>query len=239
MFLAVATAIWICTSASTAVAMSLRLTGSYTQRRVSSGKYPIHSACMMPSQGHLVKISLKGAEGMTKESEGWSVALETFVESHLMADGIAINSATNPLSTGASDEEIRRVISQVEEKLDNISPLMMKKPKDVAKSAYTLGDQVGMLPCSEKSDILVFVQGQGQVLTGGRATMTFVAGGPAEGALLRVTMADAKTGEIVGFIKIYTGDGFFMSAEDAFGERLDEHLGIINIGSARKKIKPH
>jgi sulfite exporter TauE/SafE len=194
---------------------------------------------MMPPQGHLIKISLKGAEGMTKESEAWAEALEPFVESHLKADGVAINSATNPFSTGASDDEIRRVISQVEEKLDNLSPLMMKKPREISKSAYTLGDQVGMLPCSENSDILVFVQGDGQVLTGGRATMTFVAGGPAEGALLRITMADAKTGEIVGFIRIYTGFGFLSGAEDTFGERLDEHLGIMNFGSARKKVKPH
>ena len=239
MFLACATAIFICTSASTAVAVSLRLTGSYTQRKVSSGKFPIHSACVMPPRGHLTKIGFKGAEGMTKESEGWTVALEAFVESHFLYDGVAINLATNPFSTGASDDEIRRVISQVEEKLDTLSPLMMKKPREIAKSAYTLGDQVGMLPCSENSDILVFVQGEGQVLTGGRATMTLVAGGPADGALLRVTMADAKTGEIIGFIKIYTGDGFLGGAEDAFGERLDEHLGIMNIGSARKRAPPN
>jgi len=237
MFLAFAIATFIFTSASTAFAVSLRLTASYFQRKVSSGKFPIHSACMMPPQGSLTKISVKGAEGMTKESEAWTLALEAFVESHLKADGIAINFATSPLSTGASDDEIRRVISQVEEKLDNLSPLMIKKPRQIAKSAYTLGDQVGMLPCSENSDILIFVQGEGQVLTGGRATMTLVIGGPAEGAVLLVTMADAKTGEIVGLIKIYTDDGFFGNAEEAFGQRLDEHLGIMNIGAARKKPK--
>lgn len=239
MFLAFATATSICTSTSTAFAVSLRLTASYTQRKVSSGKFPIHSACMMPPQGHLTKISIKGAEGMTKESEAWAGALEPFVESHLMSDGIAINSATNPFSTGASDDEVRSVISQVQEKLRTLSPLMNKKPREISKSAYTLGDQVGMLPCSENSDILVFVQGEGQVLTGGRATMTFIAGGPAEGAVLLVTMADAKTGEILGLIRIYTGDGFLGGAEDAFGERLDEHLAIMNIGSARKKTKAH
>jgi hypothetical protein len=94
-----------------------------------------------------------------------------------------------------------------------------------------------MLPCSENFDILVFVQGQGQVLTGGRATMTFLVGGPAEGAVVLVTMADAKTGEIVGLIKIYPGDGFLDSAEDAIGERLDNQLAIMNIGSARKNGK--
>jgi hypothetical protein len=238
-FLAFATATFMCVSASTAFALSLRITSSYTQRKVSSGKFPIHSACMMPPQGHLTRIGVKGAEGMTKESEAWAEALEALVESHLKTDGIAINSATNPLSSGATDDEIRGAISQVQEKIHTLLPLMNKKSGRIAKSAYTLGDQVGMLPCSENSDILVFVQGEGQVLTGGRAAMTLLVGGPAEGATVFVTMSDAKTGEIVGFIKTYPGAGFLESAELEFGDPLESQLVIMNIGSARKNAKAH
>ena len=227
----------MCVSASTAFAVSIRVTTYYAQRKVSSGKFPIHSACMMPPQGHLTRIGVKGAEGMTKESEVWAGDLEALVESHLKADGIAINSATNPFSSAASDDEIRSVIFQVQEKLRALSPLINKRPRQIAKSAYTLGDQVGMLPCSENSDIVVFVQGEGQVVTGGREAMTLLIGGPAEDALVLITMADAKTGEIVGLIKIYPGSGFLDSAEDAFGERLDSELANMNIGSARKNAK--
>jgi len=180
---------------------------------------------------------MKGAEGMATESEAWAGTLEALVESHLKSDGIAIESATSPLSSGASDDEIRRVISQVQEKLQAVSPLMIRKPGHIAKSAYTLGDQVGMLPCSEKSDILVFVQGVGQVLTEGRATMTFLVGGPAKGADVFITMADAKTGEIIGLIRLYPGSGFLHPAEDTFGQSLDEHLADMSIGSARKNAK--
>jgi hypothetical protein len=127
-FLAFATAAFMCVSASTALALSLRITSSYTQRKVSSGKFPIHSACMMPPQGHLTKIGVKGAEGMTKESEAWAEALEALVESRLETYGIAIYSSANPLSSGASDDEIRKVISQVQEKFVALSPLMNKKP---------------------------------------------------------------------------------------------------------------
>lgn len=237
MFLAFAAAIFMCVSASTAFAQVLRITSSYTQRKVSSGKFPIHSACMMPPQGHLSKIGVKGAEGMTKESEAWAETLETLVESHLKIDGITINSAANPFASGASNDEIGKVISQVQEKFHALSPLVNKKPKQIAKSAYTLGDQVGMLPCSENSDILVFVQGEGQVLTGGRATMTFLVGGPADGAAVFITMADAKTGEIVGLIKTFPGAGFFDNAELDFGEPLDCELSNMNIGSARKNTR--
>lgn len=199
--------------------------------------FPIHSACMMPPEANLTKIGVKGAGGMSKESDAWAGVLEDLVESKLKADGIALNSAINPLSSGASDDEVRGVIFQVRQKLSAISPLMNKKPKQIAHSAYTLGDEVGMLPCSEKSDVLVFVQGVGQVLTDGREAMTFFVGGPAEGAVVLVTIADAKTGEIVGLIRVYPGDGFLTSAETEIGHRLMYQFGYMNIGSARKNVK--
>jgi hypothetical protein len=227
----------MCFSDSSAFALSLRITSAYTQRKVSSGKFPIHSACMMPPQGHLTRIGVKGAEGMTKESEAWAGSLEALVESRLKSDGLAIHSATDPLSTGASQDEIGLVVSQLQEKLGSLTPLINKKPGRIAKSAYTLGDQVGTLPCSENSDILVFVQGEGQVLTAGRSLMGLAVGGPAEGATVFVTTADAKTGEIVGLIKTYPGAGFLENAELEFGQQLDCPLSIMNIGSARKNAK--
>ena len=237
MFQAFATAIFVCISASTAFSLTLPITSFWSQRKVTSGKFPIHSACMMPPQAHLTRIGMKGAEGMSKESEAWAAALEDMVESHLKSDGIAINSAINPLSSGASNDEILSVASQIQQKFASVSPLMRKKPGRIEKSAYTLGDQVGMLPCSENSDILVFVQGVGQVVTEGRATMTFLVGGPAEDAVLLVTIADAKTGEIIGFIQVYPGDASLLNAEDAFGQKLYQQFADMNIGSARKNAK--
>jgi len=229
-----ATALFVCVSASTALPLNLPITSSWAQRKITSGKFPIHSACMMPPQAHLARIGMKGAEGMSKESEDWAAALEGMVESHLKSDSIAISSAINPLSSGASDNEIRSVISQIQQKFSSVLPLIRKKPGGIGKSAYTLGDQVGMLPCSENSDILVFVQGVGQVVTQGRASMTLLVGGPAEDAVLLVTIADAKTGEIVGFIQVYPGDAPLLDAEGTFGEKFYQQLADMNIGSARK-----
>ena len=229
-----ATAILVCVSASTASPVNLPLTASWAQRKVTSGKFPIHSACMMPPQGQITRIGLKGAEGMTKESDAWAAALEGLVESHLRGKGIEIGSAVNPLSSGASDNEIRSAISQIQQKFSSVSPLIRKKPGGVEKSAYTLGDQVGTLPCSENSDILVFVQGVGQLVTQARSTMTLFVGGPDEDAVLLVTIADAKTGEIVAFIQVYTTDASLLDPEIAFGQKLHEQLTDMKIGAARK-----
>lgn len=211
---------------------------SYAQRKVTSGKFPIHSACMMPPQGTLIKIGVAGAEEMPQESNTWAQALEAVVESHLKARGISVTSATNPLSSGASADEIRAVISQIQQKFKTISPLMNKRPKEIAKSAYTLGDQVGMLPCSENSDILVFVQGRGQVVTEARSAVSaFSYVGYEDEADLFITMADAKTGEILDLTQLYPGGNLPSDTELYFGADLDIELASKNIGSVPKKAR--
>jgi len=232
-FLAFAIALFACASASTTFASVLQTNSSYAQRKVSSGKFPIHSACMMPPEGHLAKIILKSmgfrdVQEIPQESKTWSDDIEAMVESHLKARGINVTSATNPLSSGASADAIKEVIAQVQLKLKAVSALMYKKPGAIAKSAYTLGDQVGMLPCSENSDILVFVQGGGQV---------FPIGGPDDAAELFVTMADVKTGEILDLIELYPGGNFPSSAEVYFGPDLDVELASKNVGSIPRKTR--
>lgn len=229
-----AIAIFLCVSASTAFPMNLPITSFWAQRKIVSGKFPIHSACMMPPQAQLAKIGMKGAEEMSKESDNWATTLETLVESQLQFDGIKIGSATDPLSSGASNAEIRSVISQIQEKYSSVAPLMRKKPGGISKSAYTLGDQVAMLPCSENSDVLIFVQGVGQLVTPNRSSMSLLIGGPVEDAVLLLTFADAKTGEIVGHIQVYPSDASLLEVQDAFGPKLMQQFVDMNIGSARK-----
>jgi hypothetical protein len=231
-FQAFTVAIFLSASASFAHASSF-----YVQRKVESRQFPIRSACFMPPAAQLTKLGMKNAEQMVKESNDWAAALQLLVESHLNSDGITINAAANPFSSGASDGEIQQVISQIQQKYGAISPLMDKKPGEIAKSAYTLGDQVAMLPCSATSDVLVFVTAAGTAATESREAVSGLIGGPTSVAIFIVTMADAKTGEILGLVRIHLVGDFLSSAEDAFGQGLDDNLADMNIGSARKKAK--
>jgi hypothetical protein len=209
----------------------------YVQRKIESRQFPIRSACFMPPAAQLTRLGMKSAEQMVKESNDWADALQLLVESRLNSDGIAINAAADPLSSGASDAEIQQVISQIQQKYEAISPLMDKKPGEIAKSAFTLGDQVAMLPCSATSDVLVFVTGAGTAATESREAVSGLIGGPTSGAIFIVSMADAKTGEILGLIRIRLVGDFLSSAQDAFGQPLDDNLADMNIGSARKNAK--
>ena len=215
---------------------------SYEHPKVKSGEFVIQSACMIPAEGKLTKQGVKGREGMAKQSDDWSTNLQNMVEAHLKSAGVSLMPAMSTGESGASDDELRQVVLQIHDKYDEIAAKMNSKPKDIGKSRYTLGDQVALLPCAAKSDVLVFVEGEGQVLTGGKKAMGMLIGGAANsGATLILTMADAKTGEILTFARLVNINSFggaeqFMDdTEKAYGKALDKQLSKLRIGSNTAK----
>lgn len=214
---------------------------SYENPRIYSGEAPIRTACMMPAEGKLSKLGMKGKEGMSKESDAWSTDLQNIVSSHLKLAGVALLDAPGSADGGASADELNQVLLQVQGKYDGISSTIDKKPKDIGKSRFTLGDDVALLPCTAKADVLVFVEGQGQVLTGGKQAFGILIGGPKDSmATLILTMADAKTGEILAFVRLVNADKFVNDSEKAFGGALDKQFKKMRLGNtADDKKKGH
>ena len=208
---------------------------SYEHPKVTSGEFPIRSACMMPAQGKLTRQGMKGQEGMGKQSDEWSTSLQNLVEAHLKVAGVELLPAMNPGSSSASDDELRQIVLQIEQKYEEVSDKLNRKPKDIKKSRFTLGDQVALLPCSAKSDVLVFVEGEGDILTGGKKAMGWVIGGStASEATLILTMADAKTGEIIAFARLTNaanaGQKLVDETEKVYGKALDKQFTKLRIG---------
>jgi hypothetical protein len=188
----------------------------------------------MPAEGQLTKLGFKGGEGMTSQTDPWVDSLDTVVESHLKSAGIALFPASAVLSSGASDDEIRQVILAIQEKYHAISDRLDKKPKDIDKSRYTLGDQVTMLPCAAKSDVLIFISGQGDVVTKGKTAMGLLVGGQAfSTAQIFLTFADAKTGEIIAIMRLDEVGNFLNNTEKTFGPSIDLQLKKMKIGSPK------
>jgi hypothetical protein len=215
---------------------------SYEHPKVKSGEFAIHSACMIPAEGKLSKQGVKGREGMAKESDDWSTNLQNVVEAHLKSAGVSLMPAISAGQSGASDDEVRQIVLQIQQKYDEVAAKLNSKPKDIGKSRYTLGDQVTLLPCAANADVLVFVEGEGQVLTGGKKAMGMLFGGAANsGATLILTMADAKTGEILTFARLVNINGFggseqFMEdTEKAYGKALDKQLAKMKVGQSPAK----
>ena len=212
---------------------------SYEHPKVKSGEFVIHSACMIPAEGKLTRQGVKGNEGMAKQSDDWSTNLQNLVEAHLKSTGVSLMPAVSAGESSASDDELRQVVLQIQQKYDEVAAQLNRKPKDIGQSRYTLGDQVALLPCAAKSDVLVFVEGEGQVLTGGKKAMGMLFGGAANSdATLILTMADAKTGEILTFARLVNvtgitgGEKFMDDTEKAYGKALDKQLSKMKVGQS-------
>lgn len=205
---------------------------SYESPKLTSGEFHIRSACMMPAEGKLVKLGMKGGEGMTKESDTWSSTLQTVVEDHLKSAGVKTLSAADRLDSSASDDELRQLLLQIQDKYQSEATQIDKHPKDLRNARYTLGDGVALLPCAAKSDVLVFVEGQGNELTGGRKTFGLLTGTPSTpmGSLV-LTLADAKTGEILAYVSLLNNGAFVNDSEKAYGHALDKQLKKLGIGT--------
>ncbi|HVN92828.1 MAG TPA: hypothetical protein VMT38_04000 [Terracidiphilus sp.] len=207
----------------------------WAEHRVLSSKPPIRNACVMPAEAELDRFGVKSTERLPKESDDWAVALTSLVNAHLKAVGVIPVSATNPLSSGASDSDIQQVIQQIQLKYDGMARSVDKKPKEISKGAYTLGDQVAMLPCAPNSDVIVIIRGAGSIPTVGRQAMAGLAGGIMEqGALVTVTLVDAKSGEILAMTRFRNVADFVTNSEEGLGDPLDAGLADLNIGKARK-----
>jgi hypothetical protein len=209
---------------------------SYEHPKVLKGEFQIRNACMMPAEGKLSKTGMKGQEGMAKDADAWTTTLQTLVEAHLKTADVNVLSALDAGSSGASDDEIRQVVLNVQQKYDGVASLLKKRPKDIAKSRFTVGDDVALLPCAAKADVLVFVQGEGTLQTGGKKAMgLLVTGYLGNEATLVLTMADAKTGEILGFARLSNtesfGDKFIGEADKVFGKALNKQFERMRIGS--------
>ncbi len=216
---------------------------SYENRKVTSGEFLIRTACMMPVEGKLSKVTMKGGEGMSKESENWTENLQNMVEAHLKTAGVQVLQASDPMASGASDDEIQQVILELDQKYGEITKTLNKKPKDIGESRYTIGDDAALLPCSAKADVLVFVEGEGQVTSGGKKAMGMIVGGSANTsyATLVLTMADAKTGEIIAFSRMSNaesfGDKFVDQTEEVYGKALNKQFERLRIGMYLDKKK--
>jgi len=97
---------------------------------------------------------------------------------------------------------------------------------------FTLGDDVALLPCAATTGVLVFVKAHGQVLTGGKQAFGLLLAGPSSStASLILTMADAKTGEILAYVRIFSAGNFVADPEKSFGKRLDKQFAKMKIGA--------
>ncbi len=211
---------------------------SYTNPKLTSGETTVTKVCLMPAEGELKKVGMKGVEGMSKESEIWSAQLQGVVETELKDIGVTITSKGMSNADLENNDELRQSVLQIQEKYNSVATQMERKAKDIKKSRYTLGDEVALLPCSATSDSLAFVQGEGSVLTGGKKAFGMLVTGPSSSTgTLRITFVDAKSGDVLAYAMFLNNGKFEENPQAAYGKKLGKELKKIGIGPHEAKKK--
>ncbi len=203
----------------------------YVSPKLESGADAIHSVCVVPGEMQLTKAGMKGKEGMEQESENWGNVLQGIVETHLKAADVeVVSSAISPEQLDANPDA-QQLVLQVQKKYDSVATQLERHAKDIKKDRFTLGDEVAILPCSGKSDALVFFHAEGELSTGGKKAFDALITGHREEANLRISLVDSKTGDVLALIRIQReGDRFEKNPEKAYGKALDKELKKIKIG---------
>src|SRR6266403_648063 len=173
------------------------LRAQYLHPKISGKETTIRNVVLMPAKVDIVKQSMKGPEGMAAESDLLSIRVTQLITEALAAKHV---NASSGAAAGAADTQKTYQLSDLQSRYDALLPKIMKKPKDVKKGRFTLGDEVLNLNLDKTTDAIVFVRGQGQKLTKGKSTFSLLILSPNFAyVMITIGIVDAHTGDVVVF----------------------------------------
>lgn len=173
------------------------LHAQYLHPKVSGKEIAIRNVVVLQARVEIVRQSMKGPEGMAAESDLLSTRVTQLIIESLTAKRI---SASTDMSTNSAEADMQRkyLLSDTQARYDALLPKIIKKPKDVKKGRFSLGDEILNLNLDKSTDAIVFVRGQGQKLSKGMKTFSILTMSLNLPYLaLTIGVVDAHTGEVL------------------------------------------
>jgi len=188
--------------------------------KVKAGQITIAKLVILPARVSFERTGAKGHEGGTQETDHIADAFYNAVSAELSRRGVHVASNTHD---GADDDAARYAIADLQSRYDTIRVQLAKKPAGVEKGRYTLGDRVARFETGAEVDTLVFLRGQGYLPTPGRKAVAVATLNPFAAAPIfqgDLTFVDAKTGEVLVFLRFIRNRNMTEKTEDRFSETL-------------------
>jgi hypothetical protein len=165
---------------------------------LKGGKTVVKTAMILPPAVKIVKKGVKGNEELTEESRLIENALPSLITSVLQQHQCAVNDKVLAADALEKDADLKYAVADLQKRFDEIFPQLERKPKDVRKGRFTMGDEVAKLNPGGAIDALVFVRGYGQVNTGGKTFLNAMAGVAAYNAsIYHIVVVDARSGAVL------------------------------------------
>jgi hypothetical protein len=175
----------------------------YLHPKLDTKQLTVRNVVILPAKVEIVRQSVKGSESMVEESEKASAAVSDLVAQVLQKKRINILNSPFANSVNETDSDKKYLLADIQGRYDALLPKLLKKPKDVKKGRFTLGDEVLNLNLDKSADALIFIRGQGAKLTKGKTIFSllnpFAFSFPF--VFITIGVVDAHTGEVLAFAK--------------------------------------
>lgn len=200
----------------------------YLHPRLTSRQAQIRTVLVLPAQAELNRSGMKGSEGMTKEAGELSDQLFALVVKELEARKLEV--VSNSFG-GEQPEDAKYEVANLQSKYDTLLVQLRKKPKDVRKGRFSMGDAVAGFGPAGASDAIVFVRGAGAVLTGGKKAFGWIVAGPKfSGFSGDLAFVCARSGDILAFTQFRTSGDVVKTPEQALRPTLQKSLKKVPLG---------
>ncbi len=173
----------------------------YEHQDLKSGKKVITNIVIMPPAASLVKSGMKGQEPLVEEAKTLEGGLSVELMEILSGKGFSVTQGAAAFDSPAENPKLVYALSNLQARYDQVEVLLKKKPKDVRRGHFTLGDEVTNFTPAPNADALVFIRANGVVPTTGMKTFVVLSGiGYTRNyARLGISVVDAQTGTILYF----------------------------------------
>jgi hypothetical protein len=187
------------------------LRAQYLHPKITGKQTIVRNVLLLPAKVEIVKQGMRGPEGMAAESELLSTRVQQLVIESLTAKHLTASAGAST-SSGEADAQKKYQLADMQTRYDALLPKIRKKPKDVKKGRFSLGDEILNLNLDKSIDAVVFINGQGQKLTKGMKTFSILTMSLNLPYLaLTIGIVDAHTGEVL----VYTNA---VAVADATGQ---------------------
>jgi hypothetical protein len=207
-------------------------------QKYAASKSIVLKLCVLPVGATLSKVSMKGGEPMTKESEEWRPKVDQAVRNEIVASGATVIA---DYTSDSVTDPVRQAMVELEQKYSGLLTQMRKRQSEVRKGVATLGDEVALLPCAADAAALVLVGASGNLQTGARKTVQFVSGGLMGFTSFRsdlwMALISARSGDVdaLGHIELIGSEKFASDPGAAYGKSLRRQLQKMRVGDVETK----
>lgn len=204
--------------------------------KLTSKEKTLRQLLILPARIEIAKQGMKGGEAMIKESEDVGNAAAAIVSKALVDKGLKV--LDNPFTSQAlqEDENLKYALADIQKRYDNLAPKIARKPKDITKGRFSLGDEVANLRPGAQADALVFIRGRGTELTSGKKAFGALVGGASKSTLfVNITVVDSHTGDVLYFARATNLPKLFGVVHQEFVRNPEKVLGK-PIADALKKL---